>query len=848
MRKTLPLLLICIFIFNYSRSQSLTSLGGGMTMHGNVRVMQYDSLYNLLYIGGDFRSVDGVHANNIACWDGTTWFTMNGGINGTVRSMKLVGHDLYVGGYFQTAGGVSVSNIAKWNRTSWFSPGSGLPYIINNLELFQGVVYATGYLQNGSITSISAYNGTTWNQGFSSFDGGNINGMLATDSALLIYGNFNKLNGDTAYRLVSFNGTNFYTYPSRFYGVYSLALKDSSIYVAGNSNYITNHPTIWKNGVWQTDSTKYMDRHTEKLFTYNDTLYSVLDVGGIGSYLHIKPVTSDSIGSIFAKFKYATQYYQRIYSVVSCGQKLFLGSDLTHFNDTLSMGVFYKNGSSWATIGKNSFLNESQTYSYAFTTCMIKDSTNGDLIAGGQFFFAGEKYSPYVARWDGSSWHVMGQGLDKRVVKLIHFQNEIYAVGYFLNSGPTRLNCIAKWNGTDWVPLGTGANSFIRDACIYRNELYVGGDFDTINGIRAPYCAKFDGTNWYPVGSNALDATVSSLVVYNDTLIAGAADHFFVGTSSLSKFAHISGSLWTSTGFPNPTLYDPVTSMLVFNGELFACISGYTSSATSSKIFKFSGSTWSSIGTIGANFLTFFGQLYDFHGQLAVSSINEGLFIYDGVRFNKYSNLGTLCILNDSTNVDFVGGIIHDVYHGNTVREINSIGKLEFTFPQVALSMNEDTICERQYEFYHAVSNDIFVNLHWHFPGGMPDTLYNSWDPIIQYVNPGNYQAYLVATNLIGTDTIFFSSDLTVLPCLVGTEENLSSQLMVYPNPTSSYIKINHADKIDRIELTDLTGKILLSMKYNIDTGLDLTDFPAGVYLLKCRGNDFFPTYKIFKQ
>ena len=215
MRKALPLLFLCIFIFNYSRSQSLTSLGGGMTMHGNVRAMQYDSLYNLLYIGGDFRSVDGVHANNIACWNGTTWSTMNDGTNGTVRSMKLVGHDLYVGGYFQTAGGVSVSNIAKWNGTSWDSPGSGLPYITNNIELFQGVVYATGYLQNGSITSISAYNGTTWNQGFSNFDGGIINGMQATDSVLLIYGNFNKLNVDTAYRLVSYNGTNFFTYPSR---------------------------------------------------------------------------------------------------------------------------------------------------------------------------------------------------------------------------------------------------------------------------------------------------------------------------------------------------------------------------------------------------------------------------------------------------------------------------------------------------------------------------------------------------------------------------------------------------------------------------------------------------------
>ena len=115
-------------------------------------------------------------------------------------------------------------------------------------------------------------------------------------------------------------------------------------------------------------------------------------------------------------------------------------------------------------------------------------------------------------------------------------------------------------------------------------------------------------------------------------------------------------------------------------------------------------------------------------------------------------------------------------------------------------------------------------------------------------MNPGNYQAYLVATNLVGTDTIYFSSDLTVLPCLTETEETLSSENMVYPNPTSSFIKINHAEKIDHIEIADLTGKVLLNMNYNIDSGIELTDFPSGVYLLKCFGNNFSSTYKIFKQ
>lgn len=77
--------------------------------------------------------------------------------------------------------------------------------------------------------------------------------------------------------------------------------------------------------------------------------------------------------------------------------------------------------------------------------------------------------------------------------------------------------------------------------------------------------------------------------------------------------------------------------------------------------------------------------------------------------------------------------------------------------------------------------------------------------------------------------------DLTVIDCPVGIDENQnSSAISVYPNPTSDKIKmINQGQKMEYI-VTDALGKIVVSgISETKETEIDLQAFASGIYFLK---------------
>jgi hypothetical protein len=73
-----------------------------------------------LFIGGDFESVDGVPAKDIAFWDGSAWHALGEGVNERVQALALDPSGvLYVGGWFSEAGGEPVDHIAIWDGEAW---------------------------------------------------------------------------------------------------------------------------------------------------------------------------------------------------------------------------------------------------------------------------------------------------------------------------------------------------------------------------------------------------------------------------------------------------------------------------------------------------------------------------------------------------------------------------------------------------------------------------------------------------------------------------------------------------------------------------------------------------------
>ena len=98
---------------------------------------------------------------------------------------------------------------------------------------------------------------------------------------------------------------------------------------------------------------------------------------------------------------------------------------------------------------------------------------NGQVYAAGLFSHAGGTTARYVARWDGRSWHPIGDGFNSYVYTLCVFNNELYAGGIFTMSGTTNTRYVAKWNGSAWEPVGVGFNSGVNALAVYNNELYV---------------------------------------------------------------------------------------------------------------------------------------------------------------------------------------------------------------------------------------------------------------------------------------------------------------------------------------------------------------------------------------
>ena len=144
----------------------------------------------------------------------------------------------------------------------------------------------------------------------------------------------------------------------------------------------------------------------------------------------------------------------------------------------------------------------------------------GDLIVAGKFTKAGGKSANYIARWDGSNWFPLGQGVNDQVYSLCVYNNELYVGGDFTEAGGISAKYIAKWNGIKWDSVGSGANDKIRTFEIYKNNLVVGGNFTRIGNIDANRIALFDGKTWSAI-NDGLNNWVECLKTKGDSLIIG---------------------------------------------------------------------------------------------------------------------------------------------------------------------------------------------------------------------------------------------------------------------------------------------------------------------------------------
>jgi len=129
-----------------------------------------------------------------------------------------------------------------------------------------------------------------------------------------------------------------------------------------------------------------------------------------------------------------------------------------------------------------------------------------------------------------------------------------FAGGEFITSGTTIMQRIARWNGSAWSAVANGMNLPVRALGVYNDgggtRLYAGGDFSFAGGVPAQHVARYNGTSWSAVGTGLPNGNVACFGAHNDgsgnRLWAGGT--FFDTQAPYSFLARWDGATWSSVG------------------------------------------------------------------------------------------------------------------------------------------------------------------------------------------------------------------------------------------------------------------------------------------------------------
>jgi trimeric autotransporter adhesin len=243
---------------------------------------------------------------------------------------------------------------------------------------------------------------------------------------------------------------------------------------------------------------------------------------------------------------------------------------------------------------------------------------NGTLYAGGQFWLDGIDSGGGVAKWNGTSWELVGGGLtnggaEAYVEAIAVDGDKVYATGRFDGAAGLQVRAIAMFDGERWGDLNGGLEIWLGDpfgiatpgralAVDDGGELYVGGALTVAGAQGAFRIASWDGAEWNTVDDpTALRLGVNGSV---SSVKAAADGSVYVG----GGFLYLSGELQSLNAahlVPAEGRWLPMG--LGLNGQVFAwaeqggsVFAGgqFNKSGTSTvkSIARWDGLTWRSVG------------------------------------------------------------------------------------------------------------------------------------------------------------------------------------------------------------------------------------------------------------
>ncbi len=200
-----------------------------------------------VYAAGTFTYIDGMPADYIAKWDGTSWSALPSslgddvyalmflgdnlfvggsfpylkkwtgtnwetefGVNNSIHAFCLDGNNLYVGGAFTTS---PPNRIGVWDGTNWLKLGQGITNGLNNgaaasIVKHENSIYVGGLFTVAGgflpVQNIVRWDGTNWSTLGSGLNGG-VKALIWNGDDLYVGGDFTRAGGKASYHIARWN-------------------------------------------------------------------------------------------------------------------------------------------------------------------------------------------------------------------------------------------------------------------------------------------------------------------------------------------------------------------------------------------------------------------------------------------------------------------------------------------------------------------------------------------------------------------------------------------------------------------------------------------------------------------
>ncbi len=443
-----------------------------------VMTLLLDAPNNLLYMGGQFTTVDGQSRNRLAAVNATSGSASgwNPNANNQVFTLSVNAGTVYVGGQFTTVGGQSRNRIAALDAgtalaTSW-NPNAG--NTVQALAVSGAVLYAGGDFltiggQNRSrVAALDLSSGlaTSWNP--SAF--GTVQVLAPAGGDLFAGGTFNGIGGTARNNLAAIDvttGTATAWDPNANNQVQTLLLTDDALYAGGNFTQVGGQI---RNNVAALDLT--------------NGLANAFDPNADG----------------------------QVSALARAGGRLYLGGLFNSVGGQSRVNLAAVDATSGAV----------QPWSAdADNQIFAIEATSSAIYVGGNFTQLGPEVRDFAGALDPVTGAVLPWAPEANgtVRALGATCDRVYIGGFFTSLGPSarnRLGCVDLLNGTatSWDP---NANGPVFGLLPASGTVYVAGVFSAIGGQTRNRAASVDPvtaapTAWDP-NSNG---TVRSLVLTND--------------------------------------------------------------------------------------------------------------------------------------------------------------------------------------------------------------------------------------------------------------------------------------------------------------------------------------------